>query len=460
MALGTIDAAVLAEIANAIRRQNGTGTTYRPGGMASAVRALDGSKGDGCVELPEQHGTGVVPEEVFSDLADAIREQTGERSRTYAPASMASAIAGLSWDVGLKLRAHLLSDGTLEVNYLDRATAASGRGSIVRTFHPAPGGYPKEGDVPWSGSPDDVRRVWLDESLERAGITDVSHWFSGLASLEDVSGLEHLTGVRRADRLFSGCGKLQSVWAPGFDASGIESCSGAFYGCRYLVGGHLAVARDTMGVEGFSTGSGGLLADPADDQRRWANSWLYEDGLLVVTRKGDQDPRHGKTKCTGSVCVNARHEAIGSLPWHEGRDSIRAVTFARDMREAGAVCLDHWFHNCKTGHIEFEGWENLDVRSMAHCFNGCLNLRLVDLCGLDPSRIDDLSYAFGGMRSVEWIVVDPTWELGDPAPKGFQTFYGCKSLSGGFGTKFDPSRASGAMAVLDREGQPGYLTAG
>jgi hypothetical protein len=158
--------------------------------------------------------------------------------------------------------------------------------------------------------------------------------------------------------------------------------------------------------------------------------------------------------------VNVRHEALGTFPWHNKRDMIRTVYFADDMRDAGCVCMDYWFYNCKSESIRFSGWENLDVRSMAHCFNGCLNLRSLDLRGLDPSRIDDLGYAFGGMRSLERILVDPTWKLGDPAPKGFQSFCDCKALVGGAGTAFDASKASGAMAVVDREGQPGYLTAG
>ena len=44
MGMGTIAESVFGDIANAIREQNGTTTTYRPTDMAAAVAALDGTK--------------------------------------------------------------------------------------------------------------------------------------------------------------------------------------------------------------------------------------------------------------------------------------------------------------------------------------------------------------------------------------------------------------------------------
>lgn len=95
MAVGTVSTRILTDIANAIRYQAGVATTYKPRQMAAAVAALDGNNaGNYQAQAYKQIESGVLPESVFSGIADAIRGQNGE-STTYAPAQMAPAILAL-----------------------------------------------------------------------------------------------------------------------------------------------------------------------------------------------------------------------------------------------------------------------------------------------------------------------------------------------------------------------------
>lgn len=127
MAVGTISTHILTDIANAIRYQAGVATTYKPGQMAAAVAALDGTDAGQYQPQPYmQLDSGILSESVFSDIADAIRGQNG-LSTQYQPGDMAQAILDLEWDVGYKVRALFLSDGTLEFNYYDRRRTALGR---------------------------------------------------------------------------------------------------------------------------------------------------------------------------------------------------------------------------------------------------------------------------------------------------------------------------------------------
>lgn len=96
MGLGLIDQAVLADIANAIREQNGTDATYRPADMAAAVLALDGTKPDAGTTATFPSKVGVVSDGVFSAVADAIRKQNGSITK-YRPAEMGDAIRALTW---------------------------------------------------------------------------------------------------------------------------------------------------------------------------------------------------------------------------------------------------------------------------------------------------------------------------------------------------------------------------
>ena len=81
--------------------------------MAVAVAALDGTNAGNATTATLGTATGVIGESVFSDIADAIRGQNGLET-TYKPGKMAQAIRDLVCDVGLKPRALLLSDETLE----------------------------------------------------------------------------------------------------------------------------------------------------------------------------------------------------------------------------------------------------------------------------------------------------------------------------------------------------------
>lgn len=459
MGLGLIDQTVLADIANAIREQNGTDATYRPADMAAAVLALDGTKAGAGTTATFPSKVGVVSDNVFSAVAEAIRRQNGTSTK-YKPAEMGDAIRALSWDVGLKPRALLLDDGTLELNYLDGRQVRSGTGLVRQAWEVPAAGLSRESDRPWHAVRNEVRRVWVDESFAQLSFPDVSYWFCSMGGLTDVFGFQNIRGYAKATQLFSGCGELQSIWAPGFEAPAVTSCFMAFYSCHRLVGGHLDVAKDPGSSKaGFSTGAGGYLVDPADDARRWASGWLYSDGSLVVTRDGAADGSKALA-AGGTLCANARHNALGSMPWHGLRDTIASVTFAPDMAGVEALCMDYWFYNCKAASISFSGWGNLMVASMEFCFNGCLNLRELDLRGLVPSGCGRWTNAFAAMSSLTTIYVSDGWALPATLDSKSQTFYGDRLLVGGNGTAYDDKRAGADMAVIDKPGQVGYLTAG
>ena len=160
MALGLIDQTVLQGIGNAIRYQNGTKTSIKPADMAAAVLALDGTKSGDGAQVAIDLKVGVISDKVFSDVAAAIRQQNGLTTK-YKPAEMAQAIRDLVWDVGLKPRALLLSDGTLEFNYLDGSQVRSGAGTVVQAWELDPAGYSESGAVPWYAERAKVTRAYI-----------------------------------------------------------------------------------------------------------------------------------------------------------------------------------------------------------------------------------------------------------------------------------------------------------
>lgn len=464
MAVGTIATSVLTDIANAIRFQAGVATTYRPREMAAAVAALDGTRGDGYRAQPYMElESGVMSESVFADIADAIRGQNG-LSVAYAPGEMAQAILDLTWDVGLKLRAVLLSDGTLEFNYTDRRRSVSERGAVVDAFEVDPAGYSAAGGRPWDGAKSLVRRAYIDSSVTLAGITSTAYWFNGCVNLVDVFGFDSLSGVANMTQMFTGCSSLETIWAYAF-TNAITSSASMFYGCTRLVGGYDGfVPSATSAGSVCKLGAGGVLTSPFNDKRTWFWAHYYADGVGVLTASEEPEAGRGLV-ASGRICANARYQGLGFTPWDGAtgpthRANLRRVEFAADMAGLAVLNLDYLLYSC-TAVEAVSGLGNLGgVRSMRYAFASCGSLSELDFRGFDPSALTDLFYCFSGCSALARILADATWALPASGVSGSQCFYGCSSLVGGAGTAYASSRTAYTYFRIDAEGAPGYLTAG
>ena len=455
MAVGTIPTSILTDIANAIRRQAGVATLYRPREMAAAVAALDGTDAGGYVEQPYMElESGVLPESVLSDIADAIRGQNGEPT-LYAPGDMAAAILALAWDTGLKPRALLLTDGTLEFNCRDGRS--SDLGTVERCWEVDPAGYPSDSARPWHAVRQQVTRVAFDPDFSDAGITNLAYWCCGMVRMTEVLGFEECSGVASVTQMFNSCGSLETIWATSFDNSAITSYASVLYGCGRLVGGSCHVPSPTAGKAALSLGSSGVLTDPQNDQRVWVWGHLYGTGELEVTTSAAADPSR-EVLASGRVCVNCHYTAISAMPWYEQRASLTSCRFLADLAGVTVASMDYWFYT-DTALEAVTGWAHVrGLASARYLFNGCTGLTSLDLTGLDPSALRDWFYIFAGCSSLATILVDATWALASGA-SGMGTFYNCKSIVGGNGTTYSASAYGYARAVIDRTGQVGYLTA-
>lgn len=459
MAIGMIQKSVFTDIANAIRMQNGGAERYRPAEMAAAVLALDGIKEGAPYQAAATSGTGVITDAVFAGIADAIRAQNG-LAETYTPAEMAPAILALVWDVGIKMRALLLSDGTLEFNYRDGRSSDVPGATILKAWEVDPAGYSSAGARPWDDDKLSVTRVVFDASFSGGGLESAAYFFHGFENLVEVDGLEEVSGVTNMNQMFVSCGSLETIRAEVFMGN-VTSGSLMFSGCRRLVGGKGYVPEQMDDHDALNFGETGVLtySDGSGDEREWFRCFLYDDGELVLTAA--TEPEAGRALvCSGRLCANARYNSVGYQPWYDHRHDVETVTIAADMATYDLVNTNYWFY----GHqevTEVTGIGSLGcVREMQHTFNSCAGLTEIDLSGLDPSSLEDLTYTFGGCSSLVTIKVDADWVLPASGISGFQTFYQCTSLVGGAGTTYASSRAGYQYMRIDGgTAAPGYLTA-
>ena len=304
MAVGTVSKALLTEIANAIREQNGQQARYMPLEMSSRVLEMDGTReGVGLVAAPEA-GTGILSEVVFELLADAIRTQNGSAA-TYTPAEMPAAIRALTWDTGVKMRALLLSDGTLELNYRDGRSSDVEGAVILEGWEIPAEGFSSSSDIPWRTRRSEVLRALIDSDFAGGGLTNASHLFQSLQQMTEVRGFEALEGALSFDQVFSSCPSLESVYAARWERTGEQTGNLGLYGCNRLVGGmgySPEYGEDIDGHLGF--GEDGILTDPAADAREWVACHLYADGELVLTL--DPEPEEGHEVALSSrMCATA-----------------------------------------------------------------------------------------------------------------------------------------------------------
>lgn len=457
MAVGTISRSVLCDIANAIRVQNGGSEGYLPSEMAAAVAALDGTKGTTTLQTTMPEATGIISPSVFTAIANAIRGQNGS-DETYTPLEMPEAILALTWDTGVKMRALLLDNGTLEFNYRDgRSTDVAGA-AIVDAWEVPVAGFESYSDRGWHGVRDEVSRVRFDADFSQGGLQSAAWLLWGLSNATEVRGFEELAGVASMEQAMASCGSLETVYcAPGADFSAVADDTVMMYGCGRLVGAQGYVPGNSDGAEALDHGWEGVLTDPGANARDWYWGHLYADGELVLT--ADPSPEAGRSEVAGGrLCAQGRYDRIGFMPWGDDRASVTKATFAADLATYDYMNLNFLFHSF-SALSEVAGMGNLPgVKEARYAFANC-GLTELDLCGFDASQCEDLFYCFSGCDALTTIWADAGFALPDGC-SGSGMFYGCKALVGGAGTAYSFSMRDEEYCRIDGgETAPGYLTA-
>ena len=457
MTMGKTSTAVLTDIANAIRYQAGVPTLYKPSEMAAAITALDGTNAGRyqAQDYPELEG-GVLSDAIYTDIADAIRGQNGSNA-AYAPDDMADALLALTWDNMLKARALLLSDGTLEFNYLAGRQSTLG-GTIVATYDVPTTALSSVSGQPWYAQRASITKVAFHSSFAGAGVTNCSYWFGGLYNLVEVSGFENMTGITAATQMFASCSALESIYATSF-ASSLSSASMMFYNCTHLVGGTDGfVPSNTSGATVCKLGTGGVLTNPSADIREWCKVFFYTDGSVVFTAAGAVDA--SKTlRASGRMCVSAKYNAAGVIPGYSNKAQMQSVTFAADMNTFNYINMNYWFYGLNAI-TTFAGIANLaNVHEMQYAFSSCSGVTSLDFRGFDPSHLTSLYLTFGSCSNLATIYADSSWALPSSELSGSQTFYNCNALVGGNGTTYASSRTGYTYMRIDVTGTLGYLTA-
>lgn len=138
---------------------------------------------------------------------------------------------------------------------------------------------------------------------------------------------------------------------------------------------------------------------------------------------------------------------------------LEKVTGIEYLNKTSLRNLSYMFHGCKTLK-ELDGLETLTIADNTDApsmFENCINIEVLDLSGMDFSRIKSASKMFRNCTALKTIYT-PEESL-KASVNAVQMFDRCSSLVGGAGTVFVPTFIDGTAARIDQGlDLPGYFT--
>ena len=405
---------------------------------------------------------GTVSTSILTDIASAIRGQNG-LSTLYQPGDMAAAILALVWDVGFKIRALLLDDGTLEINYYERRKSVID-GRIVRVFEIDPAGYSSASARSYDSIKLLVGKVYIDSTIAGLGIQNCNYWFNAFANCTEIRGFENLSGIdeRQPDVL--------QLREPGDHLRHELQQLGAL-GLAHVQqlqpppGGQDGRLRALYDERSERVQAGrGRRADRS--QRRSAHVFL---GVLLRRRRGrahgelnagldarardiEQDLRHRQVRGAGLHALGRRHRADAPPAPHQ-RDFRCGHGHILVPEPELPVLLVH-----ESGQRERAGQPLRRALDALHV----QLLRVHDhrLPGLRPIDAHGPVLHVLGCNKLTTIYANSTWALPSSGITGSQCFYSCStSLVGGNGTVWASNKTAYTYFRIDAAATPGYVTA-
>ena len=107
--------------------------------------------------------------------------------------------------------------------------------------------------------------------------------------------------------------------------------------------------------------------------------------------------------------------------------------------------------------IDLTGADTRNVTNMTNMFFYCQNLTELDLSSFDTSSVSYMNNMFTDCSELKTIYVSEQWSTESVTDSNDMFLY-CERLKGGIGTAFDLDYIDKTYAVIDKDGQPGYLT--
>ena len=140
-----------------------------------------------------------------------------------------------------------------------------------------------------------------------------------------------------------------------------------------------------------------------------------------------------------------------------GCSSLKEIKFG-NVPTLSAETMADMFKGCeKLESLDLSSFNTAQVTSMNNMFSGCKSLKTLDLTMFNMRKVNSMQQMFNDCVNLTTIYVSDFWVI-DEGQKQKEIFKNCTKLKGGNGTVFDAKKATAEYGVIDKAGQPGYMT--
>ena len=141
--------------------------------------------------------------------------------------------------------------------------------------------------------------------------------------------------------------------------------------------------------------------------------------------------------------------------WFYGCSKMTTISGIENLNTQNVTRMSFMFSGCSSlTSLNLSSFNTQNVTYMNCMFFGCSSLTTLNLSSFDTQNVTNMCWMFQGCSSLKTIVVGGEWST-TKVIESAQMFYGCTSLVGGDGTKFNSSYTNKTKAYA---GQGGYLT--
>ena len=281
---------------------------------------------------------------------------------------------------------------------------------------------------------------------------DVTLGLSGTATEYNVSGINvYSSGIEYNGNFYAGSGDTVAL---SLNYTGTLAAG-------YTLKGYTASA---------GTLSGSTLTMPAEDVTINANfdvESTFDASTGTLTLKGTVVNKNGNIVLPNGVNKNdVQHIDVDSSGATLPQDSAWLFQFFYNVRSidltgadtSGVTSMNGMFWSCSDlTELDLSSFDTSNVTDMTNMFAWCDNLTELDLSSFDTSNVTNMTNMFAPCSELKTIYVSDKWNTGSVTISG-NMFSGCTKLKGGNGTAFDLDYIDKTYAVIDKDGQPGYLT--
>ena len=301
--------------------------------------------------------------------------------------------------------------------------------------------------TPWHNERESIRVVnFVDKISPKA----TAWWFDGCSNLERVDNIQYLDTANVTDMscMFSDCSRLVALDVSYFDTAKVTDMKYMFYGCSGLMAlnvSHFDTANVTNMKYMFSDCSGLTALDVSHfDTANVTDMWSMFHG------------------CSGLTTLDVSHFNTANVTSMSSMFSSCHGLTVLDVSKfdtANVTNMTYMFSRCSgLTALDVSHFDTANVTNMTYMFWDCSGLTALDVSHFDTANVREIYGMFYACSNLKTIYASDKFTTASVTYSA-STFYGCTSLVGGNGTKYDSAHSNETYARIDTPSTPGYFTA-